>query len=93
MIIPKFYNYSFPLSSIPFHLVLTGNIAEWKNNLFVGALSGQQIIHLVIKDNEVVGEVRLLADKNERCRCMATGKDGAIYAATDGGKLYKIAKR
>lgn len=71
----------------------TGNIAEWKNNMFIGALSGQHIIRLVIKNNKVVGEERLLADKNERWRCIATGKDGAIYAATDGGKLYKIAKQ
>jgi glucose/arabinose dehydrogenase len=71
----------------------TGNFAEWKNNLFVGGLSGQHIIRLVIKNNKVVGEERLLADKNERWRCMATGKDGAIYAATDGGKLYRIAKQ
>jgi len=71
----------------------TGNIAEWKNNLFVGGLSGQHIARLVIKNNKVVGEERLLADKNERWRCMATGKDGAIYAATDGGKLYRIAKQ
>jgi len=70
----------------------TGNISEWKNNLFVGALSGQHIIRLVIKNNKVVGEERLLADKNERWRCIANGKDGAIYAATDSGKLYKIAK-
>ena len=71
----------------------TGNIAEWKNNMFVGGLSGQHIARLIIKNNKVVGEERLLADKNERWRCIATGKDGAIYAATDGGKLYKIAKR
>jgi glucose/arabinose dehydrogenase len=71
----------------------TGNIAEWKNNLFLGGLSSQFITRLVIKNNKVVGEERLLADKNERWRCMATGKDGAIYAATDGGKLYKIAKQ
>ncbi|MEN0052693.1 MAG: PQQ-dependent sugar dehydrogenase [Mucilaginibacter sp.] len=71
----------------------TGNIQEWKNNMFVGGLSGQHIARLVIKNNKVVGEERLLADKNERWRCIATGKDGAIYAATDGGKLYKISKR
>lgn len=71
----------------------TGNIAEWKNNLFVGALSGQHIIRLIIENNKVVGEERLLSDKNERWRCMATGKDGAIYAATDSGKLYKLAKQ
>ncbi len=71
----------------------TGNIAEWKNNMFIGGLSGQHIARLVIKNNKVVGEERLLADKNERWRCIATGKDGAIYAATDGGKLYRIARK
>lgn len=71
----------------------TGNITEWKNNLFVAALSGSHIIRLVIKDNKVVGEERLLEDKKERWRCITTGKDGAIYAGTDSGKLYKIAKQ
>jgi glucose/arabinose dehydrogenase len=71
----------------------TGNIAEWKNNMFIGGLSGMYIARLVIENNKVVGEERLLADKHERWRCIATGKDGAIYAATDGGKLYKIAKQ
>lgn len=71
----------------------TGNIAEWKNNLFIGGLSSAHIIRLVIQNNKVVGEERLLADKGERWRCIATGKDGAIYAGTDGGKLYRIAKQ
>jgi glucose/arabinose dehydrogenase len=71
----------------------TGNIAEWRNNMFLGGLSSQLITRLVIKNNKVVGEERLLADKNERWRCIATGKDGAIYAATDAGKLYRISKQ
>ncbi len=71
----------------------TGNIAEWKNNLFVGGLSGMHIARLIIKNNKVVGEERLLEDKHERWRCIVTGKDGAIYAGTDSGKLYKIAKQ
>jgi len=71
----------------------TGNIAEWKNNLFVGGLSGMHIARLIIKNNKVVGEERLLEDKHERWRCIATGKDGAIYAGTDSGKLYKISKQ
>jgi glucose/arabinose dehydrogenase len=58
----------------------TGNISEWKNNMFIGGLSGQHIIRLVIKNNKIVGEERLLSDKNERWRCIATGKDGAVYA-------------
>lgn len=82
-----------PVTSPGCMMFYTGNIAEWKNNLFVGALSGQHIIRLVIKNDKVVGEERLLADKNERWRCIATGKDGAIYAGTDSGKLYRIAKQ
>lgn len=80
-----------PVISPSCMIFYTGKIAEWKNNLFIGALSGTHIIRLIIKNNKVVGEERLLADRNERWRCMATGKDGAIYAATDSGKLYKIA--
>ncbi|RFZ92810.1 PQQ-dependent sugar dehydrogenase [Mucilaginibacter conchicola] len=71
----------------------TGNIAEWKNNLFVGGLSGAHIARLVIKNNKVVGEERLLRDKNERWRALVTGKDGALYGLTDNGKLYRIAKK
>jgi glucose/arabinose dehydrogenase len=68
-------------------------IAEWKNNLFIGGLSSTHIARLVIKDNKVVGEERLLADKGERFRALVTGKDGALYAVTDGGKMYRIAKK
>ena len=68
-------------------------IPEWKGNLFVGALSGSHIIRLVIKDNKIVGEERLLEGKGERFRDMVEGKDGAMYSVTDNGKLYKIAKK
>jgi glucose/arabinose dehydrogenase len=71
----------------------SNSIAEWKGNLFVGALSGSHIIRLVIKDNEIVGEERLLEDKGERFRDLVEGKDGALYAVTDGGNLFKIAKK
>jgi len=71
----------------------TGNIAEWKNNVFIGGLSSAFITRLVLENNKVVGEERLLADKREHWRCIATGKDGAIYAGTDSGKLYKISKQ
>ncbi|AMR32584.1 glucose dehydrogenase [Mucilaginibacter sp. PAMC 26640] len=67
-------------------------IPEWKGNLFVGGLSGSHIARLVIKNNKVVGEERLVRDKNERWRALATGKDGALYGVTDGGKLYRIGK-
>src|SRR5205814_9383803 len=43
-------------------------ISEWKNNLFVAALSGQHLDRLVIRNNKIIGEERLLADKNQRFR-------------------------
>lgn len=68
-------------------------IPEWKNNLFVGMLSGQHIARLVIKNNKIVGEERLLADLKERIRDVEEGKDGALYAVTDSGKMIKIAMK
>ena len=71
----------------------TGNIAEWKNNLFIGCLSGEHINRIVLKDNKVVGEERLLLDQKERFRDVLNGNDGNLYAITDSGKLYKISKK
>lgn len=71
----------------------TGNIDEWKGNLFIGCLSGEHIARIVMKDNKVVGEERLLADQKERFRDVLDGVDGNLYAVTDTGKLYKISKK
>lgn len=67
-------------------------IPEWKNNLFVATLSGQHIVRLVIKNNKVVGEERLLADKNQRFRDI-TYLDGALYAISDAGAIFRIGKK
>jgi len=69
------------------------NIPEWQDCLFIGALSGQHIVRLVIKDNKVVGEERLLASEMQRFRDITQGNDGALYAITDAGRLYKIQKQ
>jgi glucose/arabinose dehydrogenase len=67
-------------------------IPEWKNNLFISGLSSMHIARLIIRNNKVVGEERLLADENQRFRDITQGKDGALYAVTDGGRLYRIGK-
>ncbi|MBF9238629.1 PQQ-dependent sugar dehydrogenase [Hymenobacter sp. BT683] len=67
-------------------------IAEWQNNLFIGALSGMHIVRLVIENNRVVGEERLLASEGQRFRDITQGTDGALYAVTDQGRLYRIAR-
>lgn len=71
----------------------SSEIAEWKNNLLIGCLSGQHIVRLVITNNKVVGEERLLASEGQRFRDLAQGSDGAVYAVTDGGRLYRIGKK
>lgn len=67
-------------------------IPEWKNNLFIGGLSSAHICRLVIVNNKVVGEERLLADKNERFRDVAY-YNGALYTVTDMGNLYRVSKK
>ena len=72
----------------------TGNhIGEWKNNLFVAALSGMHICRLVIENNKVTGEERLLTKELQRFRDITEGADGALYAITDQGRLYRIGKK
>lgn len=67
-------------------------IPEWKNNLFIGGLSSAHIARLVIKNNKVVGEERLLEDKKERFRDVAY-HNGMLYTVTDNGNLYRISKK
>jgi glucose/arabinose dehydrogenase len=67
-------------------------VPEWQNNLFIGALSATHIIRLHIGNNTVMGEERLLASEGQRFRDICQGTDGALYAITDAGRLYKIDK-
>lgn len=65
-------------------------IPEWENNLFIGGLVSSYIARVVIEDDTIVGEERLLTDEGERFRDILVTEDGALIAATDGGKIYKI---
>ena len=65
---------------------------EWKNNLFIGGLSGSHIARLIINGHKVVGEERLLENKGERFRDI-TYLNGKLYTVTDSGKLYCIRKK
>lgn len=65
-------------------------IPEWENNLFVTALSGMHIARLVIANNRVTGEERLLSGERQRFRDIIQGPDNALYTITDGGRLYRI---
>ena len=73
--------------------VTRDNIPEWKNNLFISSLIGMHILRLVIENDKVVGEERLLANDFQRFRDVTQGMDGALYAITDQGRLYRVNKK
>lgn len=85
-----YYDPSISFSGITFYS--SGEIPEWKNNLFLSALAGSHVARLVIKDNKVIGEERLLTEENQRFRDIIEGHDGALYTVTDQGRLYRIGK-
>jgi aldose sugar dehydrogenase len=66
---------------------------EWKDNFLIAGLSSQALIRLVLEGDRVVGEERLLTDREERVRDVIQGPEGAVYVLTDGssGKLLKLA--
>jgi glucose/arabinose dehydrogenase len=68
---------------------------SWRGSLFVGGLASQRLVRLVIKDNRVVGEEHLLAERGKRVRDVRQGPDGALYVVTDesDGELWKITPR
>lgn len=66
------------------------NIPEWENNLFITGLNSNHIARIVIEGDKIVGEERILDDKNQRFRDIIQGNNGALYTVTDEGKLFKI---
>lgn len=67
-------------------------IPEWKNNLFIGGLSSTHIARLIIVNNKVVGEERIMEDKRERVRDVAYANN-MLYAVTEPGNIYRISKK
>jgi glucose/arabinose dehydrogenase len=68
---------------------------EWRGNFFVGGLSARALVRLVVENDRVVGEERLLTDLGARIREVVQGPDGALYLLTDAadGKLLKVTPR
>jgi glucose/arabinose dehydrogenase len=65
-------------------LIYTGKaFPAWKNNVFISAMSGQQLVRLEMKGEKVAGEEKLLMDGCHRFKVVAQGPDGFIYLLTD----------
>lgn len=65
-------------------------IPEWQNNLFITSLRGQHILRLILDGHDAVGEERLLTEEGERFRDITVSSDGALYAITDSGLVYRV---
>lgn len=67
-------------------------IAEWKGDVFVGALAGASLMRLELDGDRVTGEEELLGALGSRIRDVEVGPDGALYVLTDesDGEILRI---
>ncbi|MEX2335197.1 MAG: PQQ-dependent sugar dehydrogenase [Pseudohongiella sp.] len=66
--------------------------SDWNGNVLVAGLGSRAIHRLVIEDEQVVSEQRLLQSLDQRMRDVRVGPDGAIYVLTDhsSGSVLRI---
>jgi glucose/arabinose dehydrogenase len=65
-------------------LIYSGSLfPEWRGSFFIAGLSSKALIRLVLKDDRVVGEERLLTERESRLREVVQAPDGAIYVLSD----------
>lgn len=83
-----FYKPSIAPSGMQFYT--SDVISVWKGNLFIGSMVLRHLNRLVIENNTVIKEERLLTDKNMRVRSVKQGPDGYLYLGVDGGKILRI---
>lgn len=64
----------------------------WQHSVFLGSLVKACLIRLELDGDRVVGEERLLGERNERIRDVRQGPDGYLYVLTDAedGKLLRV---
>jgi len=68
-------------------------IPQWKGNLFIGAMALKHLNRLVIRNDSVIKEDRLLTDRGWRVRCVRQGPDGFLYIGIDKGRILRVKPR
>jgi glucose/arabinose dehydrogenase len=58
----------------------------------MACLSGQHLNRVIIKNNKVIGEERLMVEINQRIRDVAY-LDNMLFVITDDGDIYRIGKK
>lgn len=87
-----FWTPSVAFSGMTFY---TGDkLPGWKGSVFMGGLSGQQLVRIEMNDQgRVTGEEKLLRDRCRRIRDVRQGPDGLLYVLTDNpnGEILRLA--
>ena len=66
----------------------------WDGRLAVGFLRGERIVILQLDSaGKTVGTTTVPGLPGERIRSLVQGPDGALYVATDGGEIWRVAPR
>ena len=68
-------------------LVTSDRYPGWKGSLLVGALAGQCLARVEVKDGKSVKEERFLKGM-ARIRAVSQGPDGYIYVLTEGPGMF-----
>lgn len=84
------YQYTPSIAPSGMELYKGKKIPSWENSLFIGALALRHLNRLVIKNNKVVLEERLLDGFEKRVRVVKEGPDGYLYIGVDGGMILRI---
>lgn len=68
------------------------SLAGWRGSLFLGALRGQALWRIELKDGQVVRDEALLTDLKQRIRDVRQGPDGWLYLLTDeaDGRVLRL---
>ena len=72
--------------------IYSGNrFPMWRGNVFLGALSGQHLRRLQLRDGRVTEqEAMQVTSRPQRIRDVRQGPDGLLYVLTDAGALLRL---
>lgn len=69
--------------------------AEWRGDMFIGALAGMQVRRLDLRDGAVIGQEILFSELEERIRDVRQAPDGSLILLTDSsdGRVLRVRPR
>ncbi len=66
----------------------------WRGSLFIGALAAQHLARLTLEGDRVIGEERLLEDRNGRIRDVRVSPTGTIFVSDESkGEILELVPR